>query len=283
VRLATIRTGSGTVAARLEDDGRAVEVGPADVGQLLATAGWQDRAAAADGPRHDVATLDYAPLVPTPEKIVCVGLNYRSHILETGREPPAYPTLFAKYSRALVGARDDIVLPVVSDSVDWEVELAVVIGAPARHVSVEEAPAAIAGYAVLNDVSVRDRQYRTLQWLQGKTFESSTPLGPWLVTFDDPAPTFEVSCEVDGEEVQKGHTSDLVFDPATLVSYISDVITLVPGDVIATGTPGGVGMARTPPRYLADGNVLVTRIEGLGECRNVCRTERQRPEGTARP
>ena len=148
------------------------------------------------------------------------------------------------------------------------------IGAPARHVSVADAPAAIAGYSVLNDVSVRDYQNRTLQWLQGKTFESSTPLGPELVTPDElPAGGLEITCEVDGEQVQKAMTSDLVFAPDVLVSYLSDIFTLMPGDVVATGTPGGVGHARTPPRYLHDGAVVVTRVDGVGECRNVCRAE----------
>ena len=187
-----------------------------------------------------------------PEKIVCVGLNYRNHILEMGRVLPDHPTLFAKYSSALIGAHDEIVLPRVFDRTDWEAELAVIIGAPARHTSVEDAPAAIAGYSVTNDVSVRDFQNRTLQWLQGKTFESSTPLGPELVTLDelDDAAGLELTCTVDGEQVQKALTSDLVFSPAALISYMSDIFTLRPGDVIATGTPAGVGHARTPPKYL---------------------------------
>jgi len=206
---------------------------------------------------------------------VCVGLNYAKHILEMGRELPDHPTLFAKYPSALVGARDDIVLPRVSVQTDWEVELGVVLGAPARHVSAEDAAQAIAGYTVVNDVSVRDFQNRTLQWLQGKTFESTTPVGPALVTPDevDDARSLEVTCEVDGELMQKALTSDLVFPPAALISYMSQIFTLVPGDVIATGTPGGVGAARNPPRFLVDGSVVVTRVESVGECRNVCRAE----------
>jgi acylpyruvate hydrolase len=125
--------------------------------------------------------LDYAPLVARPDKILCVGLNYRNHILEMGRELPDYPTLFAKYTSSLIGANDDIVLPAVSEMVDWEAELAVVIGSRARHVTESDAAGVIAGYSVLNDVSARDYQYRTMQWLQGKTFEHSTPVGPWLV------------------------------------------------------------------------------------------------------
>jgi acylpyruvate hydrolase len=274
MRLATIRTDGGTRAVRV-DGLSATDVGFSDVGALLSEPDWHARAASATGTQRDGRDLDYAPLVPWPEKIVCVGLNYRSHILEMGRDLPEHPTLFAKYRSALIGARDDIVLPRASQKVDWEVELAVVIGAPARHVSADAAPRAIAGYTVCNDVSMRDFQNRTLQWLQGKTFESSTPLGPELVTLDEfeGRAGLEVTCSVDGEEVQKALTSDLVFSPAALVSYMSDIFTLMPGDVIATGTPGGVGHARTPPRYLRDGSVVVTQIAGVGECRNVCRNE----------
>jgi acylpyruvate hydrolase len=273
VRLATIRTGAGTAAVRITEGG-AVETGARDVGELLRDPSWRAAAERASGATHDVDALDYATLVTNPEKIVCVGLNYRSHILEMGRELPEHPTLFAKYTSSLVGARDDIVLPRVSGQVDWECELAVIIGASVRHVSVDDAPNAIAGYSVLNDVSVRDYQNRTLQWLQGKTFESSTPLGPVLVTLDElPSDGLELTCDVDGEQMQEGITTDLVFSPAELVSYMSDIFTLEPGDVIATGTPSGVGHARTPPRYLQDGSVVVARIEGIGECRNLCRAE----------
>src|SRR5690349_21182258 len=144
MRLATIRTESGTCAVRL-DGSVAVELPEADVGALLARPGWRERAGAASGRERDAGALDYAPLIPRPEKIICVGLNYRNHILEMGRELPDHPTLFAKYTSALIGARDDIVLPRVSSMVDWEAELAVVIGAPARHVDEAEARAAIAG------------------------------------------------------------------------------------------------------------------------------------------
>jgi acylpyruvate hydrolase len=275
MRLATIRTAAGTAAVRVEPTGEAVEIGPPDVGALLAEPDWAERAAEADGPRHPAGALDHAPLVPRPEKIVCVGLNYRRHILEMGRALPEHPTLFAKFPSALIGARDDVVLPAASTEVDWEAELAVVIGAAVRDASPEAARAAIAGYTVLNDVTARDWQYRTTQWLAGKTFEATTPLGPELVTADEvPAGGLEIACEVNGEVVQRDSTAELVFDPATLVAYLSRIFTLRPGDVIATGTPGGVGHARKPPRYLVDGDVLVTRIEGVGECRNVCRSER---------
>ncbi|HKS44508.1 MAG TPA: fumarylacetoacetate hydrolase family protein [Amycolatopsis sp.] len=264
MKLATIRTGSGTAAVRVDDD-VAVELGATDLGEFLARPGWRVDAEQADGPRHEASKLDYAPLVPRPEKVVCVGLNYRNHILEMGRELPEHPTLFAKFARALVGAFDPVVLPAGSSAVDWEAELGVVVGAEVRHASPDEAAAAIAGYTVVNDVTARDFQFRTVEWLQGKTFERSTPVGPWLVTGTEPG---ELSCEVDGELVQQADPGDLVFTPADLVAYISAIVTLVPGDIIATGTPGGVGHARKPPRYLAEGSTLKTRIAGIGEQRN---------------
>jgi acylpyruvate hydrolase len=264
MRLTTLRTPDGNRAARVDDD-TAVELDVPDVGTLLADPAWRDRAAAADGPRHELAAADLAPLIPRPGKIFCVGLNYRTHILEMGRELPEYPALFAKFARSLVGAHDPVVLPAGSTQVDWEAELGVVIGTEVRHATSEQAAAAIAGYTVVNDVTARDFQYRSVEWLQGKTFERSTPVGPWLVTDAEPG---EISCVVDGDVVQKADTHDLVFGPAELVAYISQIITLVPGDIIATGTPGGVGHARKPARYLGEGAELVTRVEGVGELRN---------------
>ncbi|PRX97303.1 fumarylacetoacetate hydrolase family protein [Allonocardiopsis opalescens] len=275
MRLATIRTPDGTSAARVSADGSTlVELPAADVGAVLARPDWPAWAAAQGGREHDAATADHAPLVPRPEKIICVGLNYRAHILEMGRELPDFPTLFAKYAPALIGAEDDIELPAVSEAVDWEAELAVVVGRPVERADPAAAAAAIGGYTVLNDVTARDWQYRTKQWLQGKTFARTTPLGPYLVTPDDPAVDpagHTITSEVNGVEKQRSTTGDLLFDPVRLVSYISAILPLSPGDVIATGTPGGVGHARSPREYLADGDTLVTRIEGIGECRNPCR------------
>jgi len=276
MRLATIRTPGATRAVRIDEDA-AVETGHAALEELLTDDDWRDKAAAADGTRHELSGLSYAPLVSRPEKIICVGLNYRNHILEMGRELPEHPTLFAKYSRSLIGAHDDIVLPAVSEAVDWEAELGVVIGSSIRHGTHSQAAAAIAGYTVVNDISARDFQNRTLQCLQGKTFESSTPVGPWLVTTDEESAgtvSHRMICAVDGELMQEADTGDLVFSPVSLVRYISSIITLIPGDLIATGTPGGVGHARKPPRYLTDGSEVVTRIEGIGECRNTCRDEK---------
>jgi acylpyruvate hydrolase len=273
MRLATIRTEYGTTAARLDGD-VLVPLDAADVGEVLAAGGLgRPREGAAPVP---AAEADFAPVVPRPGKIICVGLNYRAHILETGRDLPEYPTLFAKFADTLTGARDDLVLPSVSEKVDWEVELGVIIGRPVYRATTAEAEAAIAGYTVVNDVSMRDWQRRTLQWLQGKMFERSTPAGPYLVTADEvgSAPDLEVRCEVDGAVMQQSRTSDLLFGAAEIVAYASQAITLRPGDLIATGTPGGVGNARQPPVYLQPGNVLRTWIEGLGECVNQCVAEK---------
>ncbi|MGH9116624.1 MAG: fumarylacetoacetate hydrolase family protein [Acidimicrobiales bacterium] len=275
MRLATVRADGATRAVRVDDDGL-VEIGPADVGELLRQPDWRERAERANGRRRPIEGADLAPLVPRPDKIVCVGLNYRNHIAEMAHDPPDHPTLFAKFTDSLIGANDDIVLPAASDMVDWEAELAVVIGTQVRHAGTDEATAAIAGFSVLNDVSVRDWQRRTQQWLQGKTFESTTPLGPHLAVreADETADIDrEIVCEVDGQTRQKSTTGDVVFPPSALVAYVSTIITLRPGDVIATGTPGGVGAGRTPPVFLNDGDVVVTRIAGVGECRNACRKE----------
>jgi acylpyruvate hydrolase len=273
MRFGTIRMDGGTTAARLDGD-VLIPLDAADVGEMLARGGpGRPREGAASVP---VAEADFAPVVTQPGKIICVGLNYRAHILETGRELPEYPTLFAKFADTLLGPRDELILPSVSDRVDWEVELGVVIGSPVYRATPEQATAAIAGYTVVNDVSMRDWQRRTLQWLQGKMFEHSTPVGPYLVTPDEVghAADLEVRCEVDGTVMQQSRTSDLLFSPAEIISYASQAITLKPGDLIATGTPGGVGNARKPPVYLRPGQVLRTWIEGLGECVNLCVAEK---------
>ncbi|OJF11153.1 fumarylacetoacetate hydrolase family protein [Couchioplanes caeruleus] len=207
--------------------------------------------------------------LPAPRKVICCGLNYADHILEMGRELPAHPTLFAKYADTLTGPADDIALP-PGLHVDWEAELAVVVGAEIRGAGRAEAAAAIWGYTIANDVSVRDWQKRTLQWFQGKAWDRTTPIGPVVVTADalDPAAGLEVVCRVDGVERQRGDTSSLVFDAAALVAYVSTFTRLRPGDLVLTGTPGGVGMGMTPPVYLADGAVLETEITGIGVLRN---------------
>ncbi len=272
MKLATIRTMDGTRAVRVGDDA-AVETGHADVGDLLADPSWRLLVADVDGRRHPVDGLDYAPLVPAPEKVICVGLNYLDHIAETGRTPPTHPTLFPKYARSLTGAYDDIPLPHddESTSVDWEAELGIVIGAPARRVVGTDAAAAIAGWTVVNDISVRDFQYHTTQFMPGKAWERSTPVGPYLVVAEpgDDA-HFPIECIVDDTVMQSSNTRELCFGPIELIEYISTFITLTPGDLIVTGTPSGVGHARDPKVFLQRGQTVVTRIDGVGECRNRC-------------
>lgn len=271
MRHATIRNPDGTTAAARLDGDTLVVLGATDVGELLRA--WSSGVACPEtGDTVPLAEADLAPLVTRPAKIFCVGQNYATHIKEMGREQPSHPTLFAKFARCLIGARDAITLPSVSQAMDWEAELCVVIGKEARGVDVEDAPDAIAGYTVANDVTARDWQYRTKQWLQGKAFEASTPVGPYLVSGDevDGASDLAVTCAVDGETMQSGRTSDLVFGPSEVIAYISTFITLEPGDLVLTGTPGGVGHAQDPARYLQPGSVVRTAIEGLGELVNPC-------------
>ncbi|MEV1206254.1 fumarylacetoacetate hydrolase family protein [Microbispora rosea] len=274
MKLATLRVDGSTRAVRLDGD-RLVDLGAADLGELLSNDDWAARAAAVDA---DAATTypaegaDFAPVVPRPSKVVCVGLNYKNHIQEMGRDLPEYPTLFAKFADCLVGAGDDIARPEETEEFDWEVELAVVIGKQARRAKGAEAEAAIAGFTVLNDITCRDWQFRTREWLQGKMWDSSTPVGPCLVTPDElpggVRPELEVVLSVDGEVMQRDNTGDLLFDPVALVEYVSTIVRLNPGDVIATGTPGGVGHARTPKRYLTGGERVVAEIQGIGRLEN---------------
>lgn len=270
MKLATVRI-NGATSAALETDGALTLLPFADVGEWL-RAGSPDIEAYDGGTRLALEDADFAPLVTAPGKIICVGLNYREHILEMGRELPSHPTLFAKFADSLVGANDPIVLPPGSLAVDWEAELTVVIGRKVARATEDEAAAAIAGFTVANDISARDFQRRTTEWLQGKTFDETTPLGPYLLTVDESgtAPALELSCTVNGVNKQLADTSDLVFSPVELVRYISAITTLHPGDLILTGTPGGVGDGRTPKEFLTEGSIVTTEISGIGECRNIC-------------
>lgn len=269
MRLATLRTPTFTVACRVEGD-ELVELPYPDVVALLSDPGWPEAAAADDGRRHPLAGADLdAPV--RPAKVVCVGLNYRSHIEEMGRQLPEHPTLFAKFADTLTGPYHDVVVPASSAEVDWEAELGVVVGRTARNVSEAAAAACIAGFTVVNDVSMRDWQWRTTQWMAGKNFEASTPVGPWVVTGDEigDAADLALSCDVDGVTMQKTRTSDLLFTPAAVLAYVSRITTLRPGDLIATGTPGGVGAGRDPKVFLRPGQLLETTLEGVGSCRNL--------------
>lgn len=267
MRLATIRTASGSTAARRGETGWIPIAGFSDVGELLADPDWRARAAGATAEQGAEVPFDAAELetvVPRPAKILCCGLNYASHIREMGRELPSHPTLFAKFAQTLTGPFADIEIPAEDSAIDWEAELAIVVGRAGRRIPLEEAGAHIAGYTIANDVSMRTWQFRTIEWLQGKIWDSSTPLGPELVTADEMPADARIQTLVDGEVMQDATLGDLVHGPEFLISYISTITELLPGDVILTGTTGGVGRARDPERYLRPGEVLETRIEGIG-------------------
>lgn len=272
MRLGTIRRDGDTVAVVVEGDSVTV-LSASDVGEVLAH-GLGDISTLRTSQTLPLSSVDFAPLVPNPGATWCVGLNYAGHAEETGVPLPDYPTVFSKMASALIGARDDIQFPpaTVSDQMDWETELVVVIGSPIRYADEAQAEAAIAGYTVGNDISVRDWQLRTTQWLLGKTLESSTPVGPWLVTKDEfgPLEGKAITCEVDGKLVQESDTGDLHFKPATLISYISQMTTLNPGDLIFTGTPSGVALSREGQPWLTPGSVVRTHIDGIGDLVNTC-------------
>lgn len=274
MKLVTVRQEGGTRTGLLEDEA-VVLVDDADVGALLQRPDWHS-VTAGDGPRVPLAECRLGPVVPHPPRVFCIGLNYTKHILEMGRELPEHPTIFSKFASSLCGPHDTVKLPPESSRVDWEAELAVVIGRPGRRVTPEEALDLVAGYTVLNDVSMRDWQNRSTQWLAGKAWDRSSPLGPALVTADElpsGASGLRITCTVNDEVVQDDNTADLLFDVATLVADISVFTTLLPGDVIATGTPGGVGAGHTPPRFLKPGDRVRTAIEGIGELDNLVATE----------
>lgn len=279
MRLATVRLADGSTRAVAQDGDELLDLGTADVGTLLREAGWKSRIAGRNDSarRYRANDVVYASVVPNPSKVICVGLNYRNHIQEMGRDLPQFPTLFAKYADALIGPNDDIIKPIETECLDWEVELALIIGQEVRRATTEQAEAAIAGFTVMNDVTCRDWQFRTREWLQGKTWDSTTPLGPSLVTPDEleggVRPRVDVTLTVDGEVKQQDTTADLLFDPVELVSYVSKIVRLRPGDVIATGTPGGVGHAHKPAQYLVGGETVVAEVAGIGRCENLVKAE----------
>jgi 2-keto-4-pentenoate hydratase/2-oxohepta-3-ene-1,7-dioic acid hydratase in catechol pathway len=240
---------------------------------LARLAAWLASPAAVTAPLVP-AGVRLGPPLARPSKIICIGLNYRDHAAESGMAAPAEPVVFFKSTTALVGPDDDLVIPRDSQKTDWEVELAVVIGRVTRHVSVAEAPACIAGYTVHNDYSERAWQLeRGGQWVKGKSADTFAPLGPWLVTADEVTDSGKLRLwlTVNGRKFQDGNTSNLIFDVPFIVSYLSQFMTLLPGDVISTGTPAGVGLGQKPPVYLKPGDVIELGIDGLGTQRQTAR------------
>jgi acylpyruvate hydrolase len=241
------------------------ELGRATLGSLPAAAPPRDAAGAIP-----LGEVTLRPVVPRPGKIICVGLNYLTHVGETGRDIPEYPVLFTKFAEALIGPDDAIVLPAESAQVDYEGELAVIIGTAGRRIAPGDALAHVAGYAVANDVTMRDFQYKTHQWLQGKAWEASTPLGPYLVTRDevgDPG-ALDLRLSIGDRVLQEANTAQMMFDVPTLIGHVSTFVTLQPGDVLLTGTPGGVGFRRDPQVFLQPGDTVRVEISGVGAIEN---------------
>ena len=277
MRLVTYSTGSGPKAG-IVIDGKVVDLSAAGYGDVVSFLADGDKAkAAASGLSADASApaLDdvklHAP-IPKPDKFICIGLNYRDHAIESGMAIPELPTVFTKYPNAVCGDGDDIVLPSVSDQVDYEAEFAFVIGKTCHKVKKEDWKSVVWGYTCVHDVSARDYQLATSQWTIGKTFDTFGPMGPTLVSADeiDDPHNLRISLDVNGQTLQDSTTKQLIFDIPYLVEYLSTVMTLVPGDVVSTGTPPGVGFARKPPIFLKPGDECVVKIEGVGELRNPC-------------
>jgi 2-keto-4-pentenoate hydratase/2-oxohepta-3-ene-1,7-dioic acid hydratase in catechol pathway len=228
------------------------------------------RVAAVTGPTIDAAGVKLMAPIPRPPKIICVGLNYRDHAIESNMQIPSIPTIFCKFPTSVIGPGDNIILPKKSAQPDYEAEFAVVIGKGGRNIAEADWSKHVFGYMNLNDVSARDIQLATSQWVMGKTFDTFCPMGPWLVTADEIADPhkLDIKLTIHGETLQSSNTEHLIFGLPHLVSYLSSVFTLEPGDVISTGTPAGVGFARKPPRYLKAGDEVVVSVAGLGELRN---------------
>jgi len=225
---------------------------------------------ATEAPDYSLDAISYAPVIPDPGKIICVGLNYRDHVAEVGRTVTEKPALFARFPTSQVGHLQPIIRPRVSDHFDYEGELAVVIGREGRHIGRADALAHVAGYSCYNEGSIRDWQGHTTQFLAGKTFDQSGSFGPWLVTTDDiPDPgNLTLETRLNGQTVQKTTTDFMITDIPALIVYCSVIMTLLPGDVIVTGTPGGVGFRRNPPLYMRPGDTVEVEISGIGVLRN---------------
>ncbi len=273
MRLVSYREGGGLRAGVMTDSGvvdaaAALSEPPAaSVRELLAGDRLTELAESVGGAEGRERELDVP--VPDPEKIVCIGLNYRSHAEEVGIELPSSPTFFGKYRNALAPAGASVPLPAASTKVDFEAEVAVVVGRRCSSVSEAEALDAVAGYTLLNDLSARDLQGATPQWMPGKVFDGSAPCGPALVTPDEAGPHDAISFTLDlnGERMQEGSTDDLIFSVPQLISQLSALMTLEPGDLISTGTPSGVGMSRDPRVWLEPGDEIVISSPTLGELR----------------
>lgn len=241
-----------------------------DLRSLLGTASIPSEAILASEQRLDAKDIHFRPVIPNPSKIICVGLNYRDHIGETGRQSSPYPVLFLRLPSSQVGHLEPLVRPHVSTQFDYEGELAVVIGKPGRYIPRAQALQHVAGYSIYNEASIRDWQKHTHQYTAGKNFPGTGAFGPWLVTADEiPDPgVLELTTRLNGQVMQQGRVADLIFPIDELIAYISSITELVPGDVLLTGTPSGVGGLRKPPVWMQPGDLVEIEISGIGVLRN---------------
>jgi acylpyruvate hydrolase len=275
MRIARIsKNGTVGIAIQQGSETRAVfgNAALSDVDALIATGTLADATAhVAQGDVVDMTTVDYLPPLVRPPKIICLGLNYRDHAEESGLGIPEFPVLFGRFASSLIGHNAPIILPKVSSDLDYEAEMVAVVGTGGKNIAESDALNHIMGYSIFNDASIRDYQLRTPQWTAGKNFDNTGAFGPWLVTADEiPAggAGLKIECRLNGAVMQSSNTSNLIFDVAKTVHLLSTFMTLEAGDVLVMGTPGGVGLARTPPVWMKAGDVCEVEIEGLGTLSN---------------
>jgi 2-keto-4-pentenoate hydratase/2-oxohepta-3-ene-1,7-dioic acid hydratase in catechol pathway len=273
MQLVTYHTPAGPGVGRLSN-GQVYALGFSDMTAFLSLPDWRERAEAATGTEPAAVLTDVKLLapVPRPGKFIGIGLNYSDHAAETGLPLPKQPVLFAKFANAVTGPNDPIPHPgeAITSKLDWEVELGVVLGRTCRQVNEAEALSYVAGYTVINDVSARDLQFFDGQWLKGKALDGFAPMGPCLVTTDEiPDPqNLALTMQINGHLVQNGNTANMIFSVAAVISFLSQLMTLEPGDVVATGTPAGVGSGMKPPVFLRVGDVCRAEIPGIGVIEN---------------
>lgn len=235
----------------------------------------EQAAANATGPTYGLDDVEYLPVIPNPDKILCVGLNYKSHVDEVGRELPKIPVVFTRLNESQVGHNQPIILPPESNQLDFECEIAVIIGKGGRRIAEADAASHIAGYAPYNDGSIRDWQLRALQWTPGKNFYHTGGFGPWMMTADELGddPELTLSTRLNGVEVQRASSRDMIFSIPYLIAYLSSFIPLIPGDVLVTGTPGGVGVKREPQLWMKDGDICEVELQPIGLLRSPIKAE----------
>jgi 2-keto-4-pentenoate hydratase/2-oxohepta-3-ene-1,7-dioic acid hydratase in catechol pathway len=262
MRFVTFRRGGELPQAGIMLDGRVGALGRDLISAMAGGVGV--------GAVHSLDEIQLLAPIPRPPKLICVGLNYRDHAAETKMEIPKVPTIFNKFPNVIIGPGQPIVLPKAEKRPDYEAEFAFVIGRGGRHIRAANAMNHVFGYTIVNDVSARDHQMATTQWLMGKTFDTFAPMGPWIVSADEiPDPhSLDIWLEIGGERLQSSNTRELIFKIPELIEFISSVVTLEPGDVVITGTPAGVGFARKPPRFLKPGDQVTVHVEKIGSLVN---------------